>query len=629
MTEPALPPSKISVQRDAGAAAPRSKFWLFRIIGNSLPPRHAADHHVRTAEYILDHEPHFADCRKTWIINQIVDPAESRSLMDMLRARGQHVVEIPFDPQVAARAHLDASGLPDELLHPAGALDVLTSVWRLEWLLRHKSLALANVNRARNVALRMGRPLARWTLPLDGGVMFTRSGWEGMCDAITAHPLAKFAAIGFVRVGDFGDVERVACSDPRAFEPQIAFRDDSRDEFDETLRYGHRNKVELLGRIGASGPWLSNANAPWDRSPSQASPDHGAVCWGGFVVRLPTGASATVERDNPARWLARFNGVARLALAVDVARGRSAEAASGRWTTYTDPQRLGAAARARLHVLAAEIARVNAMATPADAGPNGPDEVSRLARDGSVLAVAGALAGHDGTAIETLNARVSRLLVAPATRVHQRRVWEKVPLRELWLLPQTLDVLAATAGDTLITGAAAAWCGGVVDEFMKMPGAQPLLSGRVRPTAATLWTKAIIAALSLSAGRGDDATLIVREVPIDLGALARASGTAGAGILLREWLDIAAACAALVVTGRRVGVDLLAYRGGRSEGIGAVWDKVKSLVVAAAQPASDISKTWVEALEPVLADSAGGGETVFVMDNPLGIPPLWPALAPR
>lgn len=164
---------------------------------------------------------------------------------------------------------------------------------------------------------------------------------------------------------------------------------------------------------------------------------------------------------------------------------------------------------------------------------------------------------------------------------------------------------------------------------MKMPGAQPLLSGRVRPTAATLWTKAIIAALSLSAGRGDDATLIVREVPIDLGALARASGTAGARIPLREWLDIAAACAALVVTGRRVGVDLLAYRGGRSEGIGAVWDKVKSLVVAGGQPASDSSQTWVEALEPVLADSAGGGETVFVMDNPLGIPPLWPALAPR
>lgn len=628
MTESALSPSPISIDHAAGVP-PRPTFWLFRIVGNALPPRHSADHHVRTAKYILDHEPPLSDCRKTWIINQIVDPAESRLLTDMLRARGEHVVEIPFDPLAAAQAHLDASGLPDELLHPGGALDVLTDVWRFEWLLRHKSLALANVNRARNVALRMGRPIARWTLPLDGGVMFTRAGWAGMCDAITSHPQAKFAAIGFVRVGDYGEVEQVSCPDPRACEPQIAFREDSVDEFDETLRYGHRNKVELLGRIGASGAWLGNANAPWDRSPSQVSPDHGAVCWGGFVVRLPTGASAVVERDNPARWLARFSGVAKLALAVDVARGRAAAAASCPWTTYTDPQRLDEAPRGRLEMLAERIVRMHATPVPADSIAVGPNAVSRLARDGSVLAVAGALCGPDSAAIAMLEALMSSLLVTPSMRIDPRHAWKRIPLRELWLVPQTLDILAATARGARTAKAAAGWCGEVVDEFMKMPGAQPVLSGCAAPTAATLWTKAVIAALSVAAGRSGDATLVAREVPIDLVALSRASGAAETGVELHEWFDIAAALAALIVTGRRVGVDLLTYRGRSGEGIAAVWDKVNILMVAGGQSVSDASQTWFEALKPVLSGSAAGGETGFITDNPLGIPPLWPALAPR
>ena len=608
----------------AFGTAPHPDFWLFRIVGNALPPRHAADHHLRTAEYILDHEPLFPHCRKTWILNQIVDPAEAQELAEMLRARGEHVVEIPFDPQAAARAHLDASGLPDEFLHPPGPLDVVTSFWRLEWLLRHKSLALANVNRARNVALRMGRPLARWTLPLDGGVMFTRAGWEGMCGAVTADPQAKFAGIGFVRVGEFGEVEQAACPDPRAFEPQIAFRDDTTDEFDETLRYGHRNKVELLGRIGASGRWLGNSNAPWDRLPSRTSPDHGAICWGGFVVRLPTGASAAVERDNPARWRARFDGIARLAAAVDVARGRAAVAASGRWTAYADPRQLDSAARAHVEALAEEIVRKNATAPPADSGA---DEVSRLAREGSVLAVAGTLSGHGGPFIEAIPAWVSRLLAAPSTRVDPQQVWERLPLRDLWLLPQTLDALAA--GDAATAKAAADWCGGAVDAFVNMRGAQRLLAGGVSPTATSLWTKAIFAALSLAAGRSDAATFVVREVPIDLVALARASGAAGPGIVPREWLDIAAACAALVVIGRRVGVDIRDYRGLSGEGIGVVWSVVNSLRVDTDQRASAVGCGWIAAVEPVLAGSPAGGRMEFVAVNPLGIPPLWPALAPR
>jgi len=185
------------------------------------------------------------------------------------------------------------------------------------------------------------------------------------------------------------------------------------------------------------------------------------------------------------------------------------------------------------------------------------------------------------------------------------------------------------AGDAATAKAAADWCGGAVDAFVNMRGAQRLLAGGVSPTATSLWTKAIFATLSLAAGRTDAATFVVREVPIDLVALARASGEAGPGIAPREWLDIAAACAALVVIGRRVGVDLRDYRGRSGEGIGAVWSQVNSLPVDTDQRASAVGRGWIAAVEPVLAGSPAGGGMEFVMANPLGIPPLWPALAPR
>lgn len=621
-TDPPTP----TIPVDQGPAS--GSFWLFRVIGNALPPRHAADHHRRTAEYILDHEPRFPDSRRTWILNQIVDPEESRSLIDMLEARGEHVVEVPFDPLAAARAHLDASGLPDDLLHPADPLDTLTAVWRLEWLLRHKSLAVANVNRARNVALQMGRPRARWTLPLDGGVMFTAAGWDGFQRAIAAHPTAKFAAIGFVRVDSFGAVAGADCPDPTAFEPQIAFRDDTVDAYDETLRYGHRNKVELLGRIGASGSWLRNANAPWDRSPPRTSPDHGAVCWGGFTVRLPTGAAPAVERDNPSRWLARFDGIARLALAGDVARGRAASATRGVWTAYADPQRLDDEARARLSEHAARLAaRSGSAGQPCTGG----DPIAGLVgavHEAAVCAVAGALAAGRAGPLDAGAARAARLLVDAMGHVHPRQIWERAPVREVWLLPQVFDLLAAAAVDPAVLGSCAAWCRAAAEAFLKAPAAAPLLSGRVRPTAATLWMKAIVAALSLSGDRGDDAVLVVREVPIDLVALSRSLGGAAAARPLREWVDIAAASAALVIVGRRVGVDLVDYRGIGGEGIGLLWDGIGRLATTTDPQASAACRPWLSALAPVLAALPVVASGEFVLDNPLGIPPLWPALAP-
>ena len=627
MENPASPLPWAGATGDPAGTTSEVPFWLFRIVGNALPPRHAADHPVRTVEYILDHEPRFPECRKTWILNQIIDHGDSRALIEMLHARGEHVVEIPFDPAAAARAHLDASGLPDKLLHPAGPLDTLTAVWRLEWLVRHKSLALANVNRARNAALRLGRPLARWTLPLDGGVMFTAPGWDRFKNAVAASPEAKFAAIGFVRVDSFSDVLQADCPNPQAFEPQIAFRADTIDEYDETLRYGHRNKVELLGRIGASGPWLSNANAPWDFSQPRISRDHGAVCWGGFVVRLPTGATPAVERNNPARWLARFDGITRLALSSDLDRGRAALGARSRWMVYDDPQRLDARTRALLIGYAAEVAQLHEpSARPGLAG----DPVGQLVdsiHTGSVITVAEALVGSRSGPGDTRLHRVARFLAESTARVNPRDVWERKPVRALWLLPQVLDLLAAATVDRVILGSVAAWCREVVDVSMKSPDSQPMLAGRMPPTADTLWTKAVVAATSLPGGRGDLATGIVREVPVDLVALARSSGPTSRRRPLREWVDIAAACAALTVIGRCVGVDLLDYRGRDGEGIGFLWEYLGKQVQADVPQDSTVCKRWIDALAPVIGGQPAAEGKVFVQENPIGIPPLWPTLA--
>jgi SAM-dependent methyltransferase len=287
---------------------PRGRFVLYRILGNDLPPRHGIGQTLSNLRFILEREPPLEGCEKRWVVNRIVDPAvESRitSLLDKHRAR---YLRIPFIDAEYRSCHFEFEGLP-HIYHfyreEFQALDPIFKVKLVDWCYRRKNAYLTNVNGARNAALREGRTLAHWVLPFDGGCFFTAAGWSSIIKSEANAGSAKYLIVPMGRV-----MENETVLDPNyrpsdKDEPQIAFRHDASETFDDTLRYGTLSKTALLNRLGVPG-WSQRARKlHWDKIDLTPSPETGRCVEAGWVVRLASGnprADANRETRNFHQW---------------------------------------------------------------------------------------------------------------------------------------------------------------------------------------------------------------------------------------------------------------------------------------------------------------------------------------
>lgn len=289
-------------------------FVLYRILGNPLPPRHDSRNTLENLRFVLDNEEEFPGCEKRWILNGIVDDTLSQACRQLIDRAGQDCMTIPFDRENYRRSFLDGSGLPPL---PAGkTLTPMQARLRHEWIYRHKSLAAINLNRARNAAIEAGRRDADWVLSLDGGTFFKAADWHAFVDALRQAPDALYALIPMYRLETNDGFREM---DPAQYvqEPQIAFRRDAPDRFDERLRYGHRDKSELLARLQAPGPWHNWTAAAWENETPLTAAAPGRFVEAGRLYRLQSGAEAEVETKESVRHQARFRGVADFTAAID------------------------------------------------------------------------------------------------------------------------------------------------------------------------------------------------------------------------------------------------------------------------------------------------------------------------
>ena len=84
-------------------------------------------------------------------------------------------------------------------------------------------------------------------------------------------------------------------------EPQLIFRCDSGEEFNESFSYGRRPKVELFWRLGIPGPWSSWTDDPWDPKRRPEAGEAHQYGFAGWVARLYSGAEH-LERDTLESW---------------------------------------------------------------------------------------------------------------------------------------------------------------------------------------------------------------------------------------------------------------------------------------------------------------------------------------
>ncbi len=261
------------------------KYIFYRILGNDLPPRHRKGQTLANLKIILDREPAFEGVEKRWIVNRVVDPREEQKIIKLLEQYAQKFQVVHFDRRKFKK-------IPKECFKER--LDEMISL-----------------NGARNLALREGKRLARWVLVFDGNCFFTASAWQKVAQACLTGEDIKYIVVPMMRI--------VEGSKVLPSEPQIIFRNDSKDEFDEDFGYGQDSKVELLRRLGVPGKWDQWEGQLKYLSMKRRSKEFGAFVTAGHVLRLPSGNEGA-ERNIQQRREYRKRGIIVLMNKIDKVR---------------------------------------------------------------------------------------------------------------------------------------------------------------------------------------------------------------------------------------------------------------------------------------------------------------------
>lgn len=278
-------------QRSPLAAEPET-FGLLRIIGNDLVPRHSKGQSRENVAFILEHEPAFEDCAKFWVLNRIFDADEEAAIIELLERRGQDYHRIPFDLTAYAQQPWDVDGLSESTRMLLTASDEASARERLRLstiIRRSKSNYAINNNGARNVALTLGRTMAKWVLPWDGNCFLTRAAWDNLRGSVEKQPYLPYFVAPMVRVTDNAHVLRKRYNPGTSEEPQVIFRRDAQEMFDERFPYGHRPKIELLWRLGVPGVWDHFHVKQYELPRPALCSEAGQVGSAGWVARLNSG----------------------------------------------------------------------------------------------------------------------------------------------------------------------------------------------------------------------------------------------------------------------------------------------------------------------------------------------------
>ncbi|WP_438766452.1 alginate lyase family protein [Kushneria sp. TE3] len=289
-----------------------ASFVLYRIIGNDLEPRHARGQSRDNLRFILENEPELEGCKKRWVVNRIVNPEEHAAILALLEQYNQHYIDLPFDRDEYVQTGWDFEGLPfagftySEDAQRLNAAERDRLVMRLY---RHKNNYVMHNNAARNVALEDGRQSADWILPWDGNCFVTNAAWAEIRSSVLATPHWRYQVVPMARITDNQQLVDETFRPEANEEPQLIFRRDAAERFDEAHPYGRRPKVELFWRLGISGKWDQWAIEPWDLPCPPYAEEAGHFGYAGWVARLNSG-KAHLETD-PGKGLVD-RGVARI-----------------------------------------------------------------------------------------------------------------------------------------------------------------------------------------------------------------------------------------------------------------------------------------------------------------------------
>ena len=268
---------------------------LCRIIGNDLFPRHQRGQALANLRTILEIESNPFGWSKLFVLNRIVDPSVVEQAVALILEAGHSVEVIPFEAETyqSLRYRPEAFGgnayfLTQQFL----AKDPFCQDRERIWACGEKIRYLMNINGARNRALALGRMSSDWTMVLDGSCIVPDRVFQSLHKEITSTPHVPYLIIPMRRLPAGVDLAAADVTPITKEEPQIAFRSDALEQFDEAYPYGVRDKTSLLNRLGVPGPWCAWAPLAWHPEEATRSPDrHRYKFAPESVLRLTSGVA--------------------------------------------------------------------------------------------------------------------------------------------------------------------------------------------------------------------------------------------------------------------------------------------------------------------------------------------------
>jgi hypothetical protein len=280
---------------------------LWRILGNDIPDRHAANQTYKCLQHILVNEDSLPHCQRRFLVNRIACDNKREKLLDLLMTFGEDFTEIPFNLEAYER-------LPHE----------------------QRAGYLTNQADAKNFCIDWGLEKDfDFVLPFDGQIFIRPVGWEHFQRQIDeeygtlAGDNQAFLALLIGRSNSF-DTETF--DDPSVIQnkeswldtsgmthfgvsaPQIIFSERADIRYRD-LPYGVTS-VDMLQRLGLAGLWDKlDPDTYWQAS-AHKSAMFGKVFAAGFGIRLPSG-EPDLDVDGWKRHFARQTGVQKLVLQVN------------------------------------------------------------------------------------------------------------------------------------------------------------------------------------------------------------------------------------------------------------------------------------------------------------------------
>ena len=265
---------------------------FYRIIGNSISGLHAENQAEENLEYILNNESSVQNVTKYFVLNRIFDDSHRHRLLKILKDKHANYLEIAFDPDVFKKIGYDFGSLPDSYYWFATKKDKWADIVSNTAVRNFKNAYLMNNNGARNFALQHGKSRFDWIMPWDGNCFLPDDSFKKLLSSMAVRNGSyKYVATPMQRATSEDYIDRDAIVANAIDEPQISFRCDAKEVFNEERVYGNQSKVELFKRLGyKNDSWDKLINLyPWRKLKFVLSSEQGQLIEASGVFRLYSG----------------------------------------------------------------------------------------------------------------------------------------------------------------------------------------------------------------------------------------------------------------------------------------------------------------------------------------------------